>query len=114
MKLDSDGLLSINRVAMMLNISDHTIRRWYKWWESDEFVKPSDLYLPPYYHIDRRMTKYFKVEDIGHLKTFMNKIQTTHKGYMSDFNAVYQWGKRGNEILKNRNLDSKEIKAKMR
>lgn len=114
MKIDSTGLLSINRVAMQLNISDHTIRRWYKWWESEEFEKPKDLYLPPYYHIDRRMTKYFKIEDVGYLKEFMHKIQTTHRGYMSDFNAVYQWGKRGNEILAAKNMDPKAIKARMR
>lgn len=113
-KLDKQGYLSINRVAMMLDISDHTIRRWYKWWESPEFEKPVGLYLPPYYHLDRRMTKFFKIEDVGYLKEFRNKIQTTHKGSMANFNAAYQWGSRGETILKNRGLVVKEVKGHIR
>ena len=105
--------LSINRVGMSLDISDHTIRRWYKWWENDEFEKPDGLYLPPYYHLDRRGTKYFKKEDIPHLKEFRNKIQSTHKGAMAEFNAAYQWGKRGEKALKNKGLNITDTKHKI-
>ena len=113
MSTNQSDYLSINRVAMMLDISDHTIRRWYKWYENDQFAKAAGLYLPPYYHMDRRGTKFFKVEDVPHLKEFRNKIQSTHKGAMSEFNAAYQWGKRGEKALKNKGLDTKESKGKI-
>lgn len=106
--------LTINRVAMSLDISDHTIRRWYKWWESEEFVKPEGLYLPPYFHMDRRGTKFFKKEDVLFLKEFRNKIQSTHKGVMSEFNAAYQWGKRGERALENKGTSVKEVQGKMK
>ena len=48
------------------------------------------------------------------LKEFRNKLQTTHKGVMADFNAAYQWGKRGEKILENRETNSTEVKKKMR
>lgn len=114
MKIDKQDMLSINRVAMILDISDHTITRWYKWWENDAFPKPDDLYLPPYYYLDRRLTKYFKKSDINALREFKNKIQTSHRGYMADFNSVYQWGKRGKKLLENRGVDIKEIKDRMK
>ena len=112
-ELNSD-YLSISRAAYMIEISPTTIKRWYKWWESDGFSHPSDLYLPPYYHKDKRRTKHFKREDIMALKEFRNKLQTTHMGVMADFNAAYQWGKRGEQILENRNTTSEEVKKKMR
>lgn len=98
----NDDYLSINRVAMALDISDHTIRRWYKWWEDDTYPKPNDLFLPKYYHKDRRGTKFFKKEDVPALKEFRNKIQTTHIGAMAAFNSFYQWGKRGEVIRDNK------------
>lgn len=108
------GYLTIGRAAYVVGVSTQTITRWYKWWESDGFEHPSDLYLPPYYHKDKRRTKHFKKEDIMFLKEFRNKLQTTHKGVMADFNAAYQWGKRGEKILENRETTSTEIKKKMR
>lgn len=109
-----DNYLRINRVALILGISDHTIRRWYKWWESKEFEHPEGLELPPYYHMDRRGTKYFKKEDIPKLMEFKKKISTTHKGVMSEFNAAFQWGKRGEKILINKGTTSHEIKFKIK
>lgn len=108
------GYLSINKVAMMLDVSDHTIRRWYKWWESPEFEKPEDLFLPVYYSMDRRGTKFFREEDIGYLKEFRNKIQSTHRGVMSQFNAAYSWGKRGTRALENKGTTRNETLGRIR
>jgi len=104
----------INRVAMMLDISDHSIRRWYKWWESPEFEHPADLFLPKYYHMDRRGTKFFKKEDIAAIRKFREQLQTTHKGIMSEFNAAFQWGKRGEKTLINKGTTAEEVRFKMR
>lgn len=109
-----DEYLSINRVALVLDISVQTIKRWYKWWESPEFKKPEDLTLPPYYHMDRRKTKFFKSSDIPYLKEFRNKLQTVHRGVMSEFNAAYQWGDRGTAALERKGTSRKEVQGKMR
>ena len=106
--------LSIGKAANAIGVSATTITRWYKWWESDGFEHPEDLYLPPYYYKDKRKIKHFKKEDIIFLKEFHNKLQTTHKGVMADFNAAYQWGRRGERILRNRNTTVDEVKKKMR
>lgn len=106
--------LSIRKVANLLDISDHTIIRWYKWFESEEFEKPEGLTLPPYVYKDRRKTRYFKKSDIIKLKEFSDKLKTTHRGCMSDFNAAYQWGKRGKRALKNKGEDYSEIRKKIR
>ena len=106
--------LTIGKAANAVGVSATTITRWYKWWESDGFEHPADLYLPPYYYKDKRKIKHFKKEDIIFLKEFHNKLQTTHKGVMADFNAAYQWGKRGERILRNRNTTADEVKKKMR
>jgi len=106
--------VSINRAAMILDVSAQTIRRWYKWWESPDIKKPEDLYLPPYYHKDRRKTKFFAKSDIPALREFKHKLQTTHKGVMAEFNAVYQWGKRGEKILNNKGISVEEVKKIIR
>lgn len=108
------NFLSIRRVSNLLDVSDHTIARWYKWFESEEFEKPEGLTLPPYYFKDRRKTKHFKVEDIPKLKEFEEKINTTHRGCMSEFNAAYQWGKRGKRALTNKGENYLEVRKKMK
>lgn len=110
----NEDYVSIRKAALILDLSDHTIARWYKWWESDEFEKPADLYLPPYVHKDRRRTKFFKKSDVEKLREFHEKLTTTHIGCMSEFNAAYQWGKRGKRALSNKNVEYSDIKGKMR
>lgn len=110
----NEDYLSIRKVSSLIDISDHTIARWYKWFESDEFEKPKDLSLPPYVFKDRRKTKYFKKSDIPKLEAFAKALATTHRGCMSEFNAVYQWGKRGQRALANKGEDYKEVRNKMK
>lgn len=113
MKMNED-YLSIRKVANILDVSDHTISRWYKWWESPEFEKPEGLHLPNYVHKDRRRTKFFKKSDISKLEAFATALRTTHKGAMSEFNAAYQWGKRGDKILEKKGTNRHDVQAKMR
>lgn len=110
----NEDYLSIRKVANIIDVSDHTIARWYKWWESDEFKKPEELTLPPYYYKDRRKTKFFKKSDINKLREFAEKLRTTHRGAMSEFNAAYQWGKRGEQTLSNKGKNYTEVKHRMR
>lgn len=108
----NEGYITIGRAALLLDLSTETITRWYKWWENDNFKHPEDMFLPNYYYKDRRKSKYFKVEDVEHLKTFHEQLMSTHSGTMAEFNAAYQWGKRGDKLLKNKKTTSKEVKAK--
>ena len=110
----NEDYLSIRKVANIIDVSDHTIARWYKWWESDEFKKPEGLTLPPYCYKDRRKTKFFKKSDIDKLREFAEKLRTTHRGAMSEFNAAYQWGKRGERTLSNKGKNYTEVKHRMR
>lgn len=104
--------LSISKVALLLDVSVITIRRWYIWWENDEFEKPKELYLPRYYYMDRRKTKYFKEQDIPHIKKFQEDINGKYKGVMGEFNAVYSWGKPGRKILGDRfNTVQKKVRG---
>lgn len=102
--LKQSDFISINKAALHLDISSQTLTRWYKWWENDAFNKPEDLYLPNYFYMDRRKTKYFKKEDLHYLEEFSQKLSTTHKGAMSEFNAVYQWGARGIKALRRKGI----------
>lgn len=110
----NEDYVSIRKAANLLDISDHTIARWYKWFESEEFEKPEGLVLPPYVYKDRRRTRYFKKSDIPKLKEFSEKLRTTYRGCMSEFNAVYQWGKRGKRALTNKGEKYEEIRKMIR
>lgn len=110
----NEDYISIRKVANILDISDHTIARWYKWFESDEFEKPKDLVLPSYVYKDRRKTRYFRKSDIPKFEEFAKAINTTHRGCMAEFNAVYQWGKRGERALSNKGESYSEVRKKMK
>jgi hypothetical protein len=110
----SSKYISISRAAYEIGISNQTIKRWYKWWESPDIEKPTDLYLPPYFYKDKCLTKYFLISDIQCLKDFHNKLQSTHKGAMSEFNAAYQWGRRGHRALENKGTTREEYQKKVR
>lgn len=111
---NKDDYISISKVAYIIDTSIETLKRWYRWYESPEFEKPNDLVLPQYYFMDRRMTKYFKKSDLHMFKEFKAKLATTHWGIMADFNAAYQWGKRGKERCENQNKDFKTIKGRIK
>ena len=110
----NEDYISIRKVANILDISDHTINRWYKWFESDEFEKPEGLVLPSYVFKDRRKTRYFKKSDLPVFEAFAKAINTTHRGCMAEFNAVYQWGKRGERALANKGETYSEVRKRMK
>lgn len=91
-------LFSTARAAQILDVSTITLKRWYKWYEDDSYTKPKGLKLPEY-TTDNRGTKFFTLEQVQELRAFQQNLKTIYRGCMSEFNATYQWGKRGTEIL---------------
>lgn len=110
-KITVDGVevFSIQKVALVLDVSVNTLKRWYKWFEDDTYEKPKELKLPHCYYLDSKGTRYIKIQDIALLEDFGNKIQNEYKGVMAEFNSKYQWGKRGVEI-NNRKEEKNEQK----
>lgn len=113
MKTLNDEYVSAGKAALLIEVTLDTLYRWYKWWENDNFAKPEGLYLPPYYHKDRRGTKFFKKEDIPALEKFAQDVRGRFKGCMADFNAAIFWGKRGDRILENKGLNKKSVREKL-
>ena len=99
-------LFSTARAAQILDVSTTTLKRWYKWYEDDSYIKPDGLTLPKY-TTDNRGTKFFTIQDIQHLEDFKCKLQTEYRGCMADFNAVNQWGQRGTKIMQNKEEKNK-------
>jgi hypothetical protein len=108
----NEGYITIGAMSKLAGVSSITITRWYKWWKSPNFYHPEDLYLPPVYVKNRKGTRYFKEDDVDKLKKFSSQLRTTHKGVMAEFNAAYQWGKRGEKALRNKGMTVKEVKNK--
>jgi len=115
MKPINEDYVSSGKASLLIDVSLHTLTRWYKWWESPEFEKPKDMApLPKYVYRDRRRTKYFRKTDIVQLMAFKKDIGLKHRGAMADFNAAYQWGKRGNAILGRKDSSTVEVRKKIR
>lgn len=85
-------LLSITRVALLLNCSPATIKRWYKWAKKTGRTV-SEVGLPIYV-TDTKGTWYFKMEQIPELQNFRKNLKW---GEMSDFNSKYYWSKKKGE-----------------
>lgn len=91
-------IFSTARAAQILDISTETLIRWYKWYENEDFHKPAGLKLPSY-TTNSKGTKFFTMEAIQDLSQFQTDLKTKYRGCMAEFNAVYQWGRRGTKIL---------------
>ena len=94
-----DNMFSRSRAAQILDVSDRTLTRWYMWYENDRFPKPEGLKLPEYVR-DSRGARFFTIQAIQELLQFKNDLQGRYRGCMAEFNAHWQWGKRGKEIIK--------------
>ena len=94
-------VFSTSRTAQILDVSDRTLIRWYKWYENEDFIKPEGLKLPEY-TVDNRGTKFFTLEAIQQLAKFKEDLQGCYRGCMAEFNAYWQWGRRGTAILENK------------
>ena len=86
------------RAAQILDVSTQTLKRWYKWYNSTDFEKPAELKLPEP-KMDGKNTMLFTMEQIQELHQFQIDLRSKYRGIMAEFNAVYQWGQRGTEIL---------------
>lgn len=107
--------LSVSKVCLLLEISTATVKRWYKWWENDNFPKPAGIPpLPSYVYRDRRKTKFFHKKDLPLFSAFEEALRGPYKGCMAEFNAAYQWGKKGETYLNKRDSSSYIVKQRMR
>lgn len=97
----AETLFSMNKAAQIIDVSTNTLKRWYKWYENEDFKKPDDLILPEY-RIGDRGQKFFTMEDIPVLQQFKEDLQGKYRGCMAEFNAYWQWGQRGTVILENK------------
>lgn len=100
---------STARAAQILDISTNTLKRWYKWYESDDYKKPEGLVLPTPVK-DNRGTMFFTMAQIQELHKFQLDINIVYRGCMSEFNAVYQWGRKGTDILNRKENKANEQK----
>lgn len=91
-------LFSTSRTAQILDISTQTLKRWYKWYDSSEWEKPHGLKLPTPVK-NNQNTMFFTLTQIQELQKFHQELQTKYRGCMAEFNAVYQWGRRGSKIM---------------
>lgn len=106
-----EQVFSTARTAQILDISTNTLKRWYKWYESNDYKKPEGLILPAPTK-NNRGTMYFTMAQIQELHKFQIDLRTIYKGCMSDFNAVYQWGQRGTKILQKKEKEKKNEQTK--
>lgn len=89
---------STSRTAQILDVSTNTLKRWYKWYNDATYEKPSLLTLPKP-ELNEFGTMFFTMKQIQELVQFKKDLHGKYRGCMAEFNAVYQWGKRGTKIL---------------
>lgn len=83
---------SITRVALILNCSPATIKRWYKWAEkTGRTLEKAGL---PQFTKDNRGTWIFEENQVNELFEFRKNIK---RGQMADFNERYYWSKKKGE-----------------
>lgn len=99
---------NIKEAAEMIGVSAYTISNWYRWFESD-LLKPPELHLPEYTR-GNHGGKLFTKRAINSLVRFRENLP---RGAMSQFNACYNWGKRGLRALKNKNILVEDIRSKI-
>lgn len=84
---------SAGKVCLLLDISMPTLNRWYEWYSSPRYHVPPDMYLPDYVFKNLKKTRYWKVEDLAHLRKFKKQVRTTHRGCMADYHKEAAWYK---------------------
>lgn len=89
---------TIARAAQIIGVSTQTLKRWYKWYENPDYEKPIGFCLPKYTE-NKRGTKFFTMSQVQELQDIRQKMSTKYRGCMAEYNAAYQWGRRGTKIL---------------
>lgn len=86
--------LTSGQVAMRLNISPYTLKRWYQFWENlknsdikelDELVKNGMPVLPDYEVAGARGDRLWDEDDIEALKEFQKWIPATKNGIFAKY-----------------------------
>jgi len=88
---DNEEYVTIGEAAKLIGRGSQTIKNWYEWAliTEDELQKT----LPTVYaDLDKKGTRYFRVEDIPKLKAFRDNVKY---GMMSEVSRT-KWGDRGN------------------
>ncbi len=101
-------LFTTARAAQILDISTQTLKRWYKWYNDADYIKPKTLKLPKP-KVNEYGTMLFSMKQIQELLQFKEDLHSKYRGVMAEFNATYQWGTRGTKML---NV-GKQFKKKM-
>lgn len=84
--------LTASQVAVKIGVSVYTLKRWYKWYETEEKEKLDFLFkkgmpkLPAYETIGSTSWKYWDENDIPDLIEFKNYIPNTRRGFMGSLN----------------------------
>lgn len=84
--------LTASQVANILGVSVYTLKRWYKWYETEDVKKLNELVkkgmpeLPKYETIGATSWKFWNEEDIEQLKKFKEYIPNTRGGFMGSLN----------------------------
>lgn len=108
---EGQQLISISEMSYKMGVSVTTIKRWYQWWESP-MERPNLKHEPPAYErMGGRRTRMFRACDIKALKLFQKHLP---RGAMSEFNAAYNWGKRGARALDKKGTSPEDIKKIVR
>ncbi len=94
--------ITVNKVALHLDVAVTTLNNWYKWYQDPQFEKPEDMpELPKYEQAYERAPRYWNKEDLPKLEKFQKWLPKGRNGIMGDYSIRY-WGKRGEKILENR------------
>lgn len=99
-----EKLISLKECAEKLNVSIMTLNRWYRWYESG--LNDTTLELPQIIRGSSNK-RFIKEGDFYLLERFKKKLR---RGMMADYNAVFSWGKKGEELLTTRNEDKEQLK----
>lgn len=81
--------LTMSQVANRIGVSVYTIKRWYKWLESEDVEKLADLVkngmpvLPKYELVGATKWRYWDENDIEDIIKFKEWVPKTRNGVMS-------------------------------
>ncbi len=84
--------LTATQVAYKLGISVYTLKRWYKWYETEDVRKLAELVkngmpvLPKYELVGSTKWRYWDEKDLVELQAFKDYIPNTRGGFMGSLN----------------------------
>ena len=85
---ESERLLNVSEVSLLVGASIQTITSWYKWKSLHPDHELAKL-LPDYTRVGNRRTRYWKQADIWALTHFRENIPQGRNGIMGDVTQKY-------------------------